>query len=87
MKATITYLGDTEGYVDQYDELQLDEKKVMTWGAPGGPIKVDFPKDKPVTLDTDKAKNSSEKALFENIIKRAAVSRFFKVDMDAAHKV
>ena len=83
MKATITYIGDAEGYVDKDGELQTDEKKVMVWGAPDKDSpKVEFPKDKPVTLDSEEGKTPAEKAFWKNIIERASVSRFFKVEKE-----
>lgn len=83
MKATVTYVGDSEGNVDENGELQADEKKVMSWGGPGkNDPKVDFPKGKPVTLDSEKGKDVAEKKFFQNIIERASVSRFFKVEKD-----
>lgn len=70
MSVSITFLGGPEtGDVDS-----------VKWG--GGPpdnLEITFAKDKAVTIDLDKAKNSKERAFFDHVIKKASGNRFFKV--------
>lgn len=85
MKAIVTYVGDTVGYIDPHDETQeikRDEKKAISWTGPSG-IKIEFPKDEPVLIDSDEGKDSAQKKFLHNLIERAAVNRFFKVEVDA----